>query len=306
MFKNIKSIYILDVIFKKFLRGKIYLRIIKHNKKLQKRLNISLDDYKTFKKIEIVLIPITELDEQEEKYNFINITNIKERKYCHIYFNNDKKTEIERTYLTKKDKVKEIKIVIDEEINSLSELFNNCSCLQSIHFIKFNRYNITNMNKMFRECDELLNLNISEMNTDNVKNMAFMFNGCNKLKILDVSNFRTSNVNNMRFMFSGCSSLQELNLTNFDTKNVINMSNMFSACHKLIKLNISNFYTSNVKHMNEMFFGCYSLKNLDISHLTIIPQCSIKNMFAFCSDELWQQIMEQNKNLEFKPFEEFY
>jgi len=305
MFKNIKSNFILDIVFKKYLKGKNYLSIIKHNKKLQKRLNITLEDYKTFKKIEIELIPIKELEETNEKYIFINI-NEKDRKYYHIYFNSNLKEEINRTYITNSDSIKKIKIIIDEGVNSLSELFNNCSSLASINFTKFNRYNITNMTKLFRECDELINLNISELKTNNVENMSYMFNACNKLKELNLSNFDTSNVKNMRFMFSGCSSLVELNLKNFDTKKVTNMSNMFSACHLLQKLDISNFDTSNVTHMNEMFFNCNSLINLDMRNLNITPKCIITNIFAFCSEELWKKVKSQNNNLEYKPFEEYY
>ena len=305
MFNNIKSNFILDIVFKKYLKGKNYLTIIKHNKRLQKRLNISLEDYKTFKKIEIDITPIKELEDPNEKYIFINI-NEKDRKYYHIYFNSNLKEEINRTYITNSDNIQKIKIVIDEEVNSLSELFNNCSCLQSINFTKFNRYNITNMTKIFRECDELINLNISELITNNVENMSYMFNACNKLKELNLSNFDTSNVKNMRFMFSGCSSLVELNLKNFKTKNVTNMSNMFSGCYSLKKLNISSFDTSNVTHMNEMFFNCKSLINLDIRNLNITSKCITTNIFAFCSEELWEQIKSQNNNLEYKPFEEYY
>ena len=69
---------------------------------------------------------------------------------------------------------------------------------------------------------------------------------------------------------------------------------------------ISNFNTENVVFMNEMFFCCYSLDYLDISNLTISPKCTDKNMFAECSEELWNAVKKQNNNLEYKPFEEVY
>ena len=62
------------------------LKILKINKKIQNRLNISIDDYKEcselYSSIEIKIKPA------ENKYGkFINIPD-KEKEYYHIYFNN--------------------------------------------------------------------------------------------------------------------------------------------------------------------------------------------------------------------------
>ena len=101
---------------------------MKYNKKLQKRLNISINDYREIAKIEI------ELKLVDGKYGkFINIPD-KDKEYYHIYFDNSNK-EIKRYYL-KNEKVKMIKIIIDYHDKSFEKLFYNCDCIESIFFKK--------------------------------------------------------------------------------------------------------------------------------------------------------------------------
>ena len=123
-FDNLKS----DFIFKKiimFMKRNKSLSIMKYNKKLQKRLNININDYKECSKIEI------ELKLVDGKYGkFINIPD-KDKEYDHIYFDNSNK-EIKRYYL-KNEIVKMIKIIIDYQVKSLEELFDNCNYIESRH-----------------------------------------------------------------------------------------------------------------------------------------------------------------------------
>ena len=88
-FSNIKSKYILKLIFGKLQKNKL-LGIIRYNKKLQKLLCIDINNYKIeYCKIEIEIIPF------ENTYGkFINMNN-KDESYYHIYFN-DNKEEIKR------------------------------------------------------------------------------------------------------------------------------------------------------------------------------------------------------------------
>ena len=258
LLKDLKSRYILDKIFNNLIKTKS-LGIIKYNKRVQKRMNISINNYKeyfeTLSPIELEIIP------GDDKYGkFINIKE-EEEKYCHVYFNKNKK-DIKRFNITRYDKVKKIKIIIDYQIKSFEDLFNKCDCIESICFKKFNRNNIDNMNSMFSDCLSLKKLDLSNFNTKNVTNMAFMFSECSSLEELNFSKFSTYNVTDMSYMFSGCSSLEELNLSNFTTFNVIDMSFMFSGCMSLQELNISNFNFQNVRNMRHMFDGCpYELKN---------------------------------------------
>ena len=239
-----------------------YLETIRYNKSIQKRINININHYKAYSEtktsIELDIIPM-----KGEYGKFINI-NEEDKKYFHIYFNDNKKKEIENTSLYKDDNVSKISIIIDYQIKSFSELFYNCECIESIKFKKFYRNNVTDMSDMFSGCSSLKELNLNNFNTNNVTNMSGMFSGCSSLKELNLNNFNTNNVTNMSYMFSGCSSLKELNLNNFNTNNVTNMSGMFYGCSSLKELNLNNFNTNNVTNMSCMFSGCLDELKLKI------------------------------------------
>ena len=302
-FDNVKSYYILKGIFDN-IKKKRTLEIVKINKKLQTRLDLSINSYKKycqlFSSIEI------DLKIDDNKYNkFINISQ-KKREYFHIYFD-DSDEEIKRNFLKKYENVKKIKIIIDYQVKSFFELFAECKCISSIFFKKFYRTNITNMSGMFLECISLQLINFSNFNTDNVKSMNGMFHKCLLLNKLNVSNFNTSNVTNMYGMFSSCYSLEELNLSNFKTDKVTNMSLMFHECSSLTKLDIFNFNTDNVTNMRGMFAECSSLKELNISNFNIdnVKVTNMKFMFQKCSDELIEKIKKQNEGMIFKMISSF-
>ena len=239
---NLKSDYFLIKMFDLIKQNKA-LKIIKSNKKIQKRLNINIKNYKECSQL---YSPIElELKLEDNEYGkFINIPD-EEKEFFHIYFNNSKK-EMKRNYLKEKEKVKRIKIIINYQVKSFENLFYDCLWINSIYFIKFDRNDITNMRSMFNKCISLKELNISNFNTTNVTNMSFMFSRCSSLKELYISNFNTNNVTNMRSMFSECSSLIRLNLSNFNNNNVRIMRNMFYKCSSLKELNLFNFNTNNV------------------------------------------------------------
>ena len=256
--ENLKSDYFLQQVLNLITKNKS-LKILKYNKKLQNRLNLSIKDYKEYSQLySPIELEIKVVDNAYGKY--INILE-EEKEYYHIYFNNINE-EIKRNYLNENEKVKMIKIIIDYQVKSFEHLFNNCYCINSIFFKKFYRNNITNMSNMFSGCWSLKELNLSNFITNNVSDMSYMFSGCWSLKELNLSNFNTNNVTNMSYMFFGCTSLKELNLSNFNTNNVTNMSHMFSGCSSLKELNISIFNTNNVTNMSYMFSGSsYELKN---------------------------------------------
>ena len=81
--ENIKSRYILSKIYNNMTKKK-KLIIVKYNKKIQNRLNLSTKDYKEYCEIEIEIIP------NKDKYGkFININKNNEL-YYQIYFNDNK------------------------------------------------------------------------------------------------------------------------------------------------------------------------------------------------------------------------
>ena len=278
-YNEIKSDYFLQKVFNYMHKG-AKLEIIKYNKNMQKRLKINTNNYKEYSEI-YTSIEIEIITKKNETSKFINIKK-GEEKYYHIYFNDNKKNEIKRTYLNKDDKISKINIIIDYQIKSFFELFCDCKCIESINFKKFYRNNINDMIGMFFGCSSLKELNLSNFNTNNVTDMSFMFCGCSSLKELNLSNFNTSKVDNMTSMFLDCSSLKELNLSNFNTKNVTDTKEMFSKCSSLEKLDLSNFNTNNVENMADMFFGCSSLKELDVSHFNTNNETNLFSMFARC------------------------
>ena len=125
-FDNLKSNFILRKLFNMIKENKL-LSIMKYNKKLQKRLNININNYKECSKIEI------ELKLADNEYDkFINISD-KEKEYYHIYFDNSNE-EIKRNYLENNEKIKIIKIIIDYQFKSFEGLFKDCILINSIFF----------------------------------------------------------------------------------------------------------------------------------------------------------------------------
>ena len=87
------------------------LETIRYNKSIQKRINININHYKLYYEtktsIELDIIPM------KGKYGkFINIKK-EDKKFIHIYFNDNKNKEIENTSLHKNDNVSKVSIIID-------------------------------------------------------------------------------------------------------------------------------------------------------------------------------------------------
>ena len=159
---QIKSNYVLKKVYVNMIKNRT-LAIIKYNKNIQKRLNVSIKDYKEwcgiFSSIELEIIP-----NQKNKYSrFINI-NENEKSYYHIYFNDNKK-EIKNVYFIYETRyLKKIKIVIDYKVKSLAYLFNDCNCIRYINFKKYYRNNIYNINNMFSGCKSIEKIDFSKFN----------------------------------------------------------------------------------------------------------------------------------------------
>ena len=190
--RNLQSDYFIQKFFG-YMSERKYLETIRYNKSIQKRINININHYKAYSEtktsIELDIIPM------KGKYGkFINI-NEEDKKYFHIYFNDNKKKEIENTSLYKGDNVSKISIVIDYQIKSFSELFSFCECIESIKFKKFYRNNVTDMSYMFYGCSSLKELNLINFNTNNVTDMSCMFSGClDELKLKIKSQFKNFKV----------------------------------------------------------------------------------------------------------------
>jgi len=152
IFDDLKSDYFLQKVCDNITKKKT-LEIMNYNRELQRRVKLTFNDYKEFSQLYSSII--IELNLIENKYDkFINIQE-KEKDFFHIYFDNSKE-EIKRDYLQRNEKVKTIKVKINYQVESLSELFRNCKIINSIIFKQFTRINITDMFAMFYECSSLM------------------------------------------------------------------------------------------------------------------------------------------------------
>ena len=105
MINEIKSPYIFKKIFNYILEKKVLLKIIKHNKLLQKKLDISINEYiECSNQIEIIIYPDKEnLNTEINEFIYPNSKN----SFCHIFFDKDKK-EIDRYYLKRNEHISHI------------------------------------------------------------------------------------------------------------------------------------------------------------------------------------------------------
>ena len=147
------------------------------------------------------------------------------------------------------DKINKIKIIIDYNIKSLSQLFLNLRCIEKINFINFCREDINDMSYMFYNCTCLTTINFNNFNTDNVTNMSFMFSGCEKLTSIDLSKFNTKKVTNMIYMFSFCKQLKSINLSKFDINKSTHKDYMLVSCSNLQKVIINKNFLEDIEKL---------------------------------------------------------
>lgn len=191
------------------------------------------------------------------------------------------------------DHAAEIKKVVfkagfrDETHTTCSSWFCGCTNLTSIEGIEnLNTSYVNYMSEMFAQCSNLETLDLSHFNTENVVNMSKMFYGCTKLHDLNISSFNTKNVISMNQMFSNCSSLDSLDLSHFNAEgvNYHGLYAMFSGCSSLKFLDVSNFPANRPKmQLDAMFKGCSSLQTLDLSSFSTGLANSVTDMFDGCS-----------------------
>ena len=305
--EKIKSNYILKKLFNNLHQRKA-LKIIKNNKKIQKRLNININHYKEcseiYSTIEIEIFAVDDkscnyvsFDKKDELFYHIEIKDIINMN-CKNDINNKKNKS---NNLVPEYKINIVSIKIDYQVKSFYKLFYDQKCIKSIYFKKFFRKNINNMKYMFCHCSSLKKIDLSNFNTDKVTDMSYMFSYCSSLKEIDLSKFNTEKVTDMNSMFSYCSLLTEINLSNFNTNNVNDMGAMFSNCSSLKVINISNFNTSNVTNMSCMFNKCMALERIYLSNFNINKVYNMNGMFCGCPNGLEKKILRKTKKINNKP-----
>ena len=233
MLNKIRSVYIIKEIFKN-IEPLVFLNIIRYNKNLQKKLEITKGNYQYYDLvIKIELIP----KNLDTKNTFINL-NENDKNFYQIYLDGKK---VKRNYFTNKEKISKIKIIINNEIKSLKGLFASCFCIKEINFKKFKKKDIIDMSEMFYNCKNLIKIKFTKFNTSKVINMSNMFRCCLSLKKIEFTKFNTSNVTDMSFMFYKCESLKRIDLSRLNTSKVDNIIGLFSECFSLNFIDITNF-----------------------------------------------------------------
>ena len=172
---------------------------------------------------------------------------------------------------------------VDNHIVKMSEMFQECHSLENINFPNsFNSGNIIDMSNLFYNCNSLKSIDLKSFNTKNVRKMHGLFSRCTSLTRIDLSSFNTENVEDMSKLFEGCKNLKEIVFSNFKTEKVLDMSEMFIRCRKLQEVDLKSFKTKCVRNMLSMFEDCTSLKKLDLSTFNINNVTMMKYMFKKC------------------------
>ena len=155
LLNGIKSIIILKKIFSNLTKNK-YFTIIQHNKNMQKKFGLQFLDYiNLYKLTPKIGIELSISKDYFIRHNFINIGG--NSSSFHIYFDNktEETDQICINNVNEFKKVKKIKILIDDKIKSLRELFYNRVNIEEINFIKFKRNDIDDMRSLFEGCSSL-------------------------------------------------------------------------------------------------------------------------------------------------------
>lgn len=155
-------------------------------------------------------------------------------------------------------------------ITNLSNLFANCSKLQSVPL--FTTTSVTNMSQMFFGCYAIDDIPLFD--TASVTDMSGMFNGC--LSLRKVPKFNTSAVTTVANMFEACRALQYVPL--FDTSNVTVTSYWFADCTALKTIPLLD--TSSATTMNHMFYRCSALQRVPLFDTSAAT--TIQGMFFNC------------------------
>ena len=175
-FDNIKSKYVLKQIFD-MLNRKTMLKIINYCKKIQQRIEITIEDFIELCKVEIEVMP------NDLYVGDIRLINIPAdmKSYCHIFIDDDPKEYFSET-IPREKVVKKVKIILDYQMVNFEHLFKLCGSFKYIHFKRFKRNDITTMNDMFKGCIGLKEINFEQFNTENVRDMNSVFSECFTLK----------------------------------------------------------------------------------------------------------------------------
>lgn len=154
-------------------------------------------------------------------------------------------------------------------INSIADLFFNCTRLQSLNETEWNMANINNVSNSFRSCAAISKLNCSTWNTSGITNWNNAFLACGGLVSFKApsGNINTTSLINL---FNSCYALEELDLSGWNVSAVQNMSGVFGSCFSLRYLNLTGWNTSAVTNATNMFTNCFALDKIPALNLSAV------------------------------------
>ena len=144
--------------------------------------------------------------------------------------------------------INNVKIIINQTLVKMNNLFYLCSDLESINFSEtFDTSHVQCMDYLFGSCSSLPDVNLSSFNTSLVNSYTYMFNGCNKLTSLDLSNFEGKYSCGFNQMFMSLKSLK-----------YIDISSLYSIYPECNNLNLLNVPDNGIIIANSKFRDIYS------------------------------------------------
>lgn len=163
--------------------------------------------------------------------------------------------------------------------------FNMMTAIEG--FEKIDASAANDISEMFMDCSSLESLDLSNFKPNYLGSMYGMFEGCSSLRSLDLSGFNMENteeIEDYSRMFYLCSSLTSLDLSSFEFSFAMDVSSMFEGCSSLESVSFGDMpqYTNSYMLMNSMFKDCINLKSVDFSGWGIIIPRDIEKMFYDC------------------------
>lgn len=133
-----------------------------------------------------------------------------------------------------------------DTIESLEEMIDSCSRLESVVLpVGFGK-NATNANNMICYCSSLETIDLTNFDSGNVMSMQNMFKSDTKLKNVIFPDGFGRNCTNFNSMFYGCSGLVSIDLKNIDFSNANKIEDMFNFCINITTIDMAGCDTRKV------------------------------------------------------------
>ena len=298
---KIKSKDILKELFT-FVGEKIELNLLKYNKFLQNRVDLSLKDYESFKNIIIFIkfdvdyvnelrneykelknkIDNKNYENEEQKKKLTGDLNSKEQelkksRFMGLPFFNQYREFIKIFYITGQDKSEEA------ENSAFYNFLDESKPIPDIKISIDKNANITDCFSMFANCTTVKEIEFVKFYTKDVTSMRHMFYFCSHLRHLDLTNFDTSNVTTMFGLCKKCHNLETFKISEkFVTSKVTDMQYLFEDCNNIVELDLHYLDTSNIDNFSYMFNQCKKLQKVDISRFNSEKVFELHAMFQGC------------------------